>query len=88
MTKRKLSDTEEELLRIVWNHGGETTEEVIASEMRMVPRWMRVYLVRLGRADLIDVDRSGRVKLTGKGSRKLEVPDRRPTLPDREHRLY
>ena len=88
MTKRKLSDIEQELLSIVWRHGGETTEEVIASEIGMVSRWMRVYLVRLGRADLIDIDRSGKVKLTGKGGRELGVPDRRPTLPNREHRLY
>lgn len=88
MPKRKLTDIESELLRIVWSHGGETTEEVIANEMEMVPRWMRVYLVRLGRADLVDVDSSGRVKLTGKGARELGMPERHPTVPDREHRLY
>lgn len=81
MTKRKLSETELAILRIVWRQGGETTERGIADEMEMEMGWARVHIGRLGKADLIDADRSGRVKLTYKGRHELGVPEPRPALP-------
>lgn len=81
MTKRKLTETELGMLKIIWRLGGETTERVVADEMRMEPGWARVHLARLGRANLLNVDRSGRVKMTWKGRHELGVPEPSPRLP-------
>jgi len=79
--KRKLKEREREILWIVHKHGGETTERVVAEEMKMEMGWARVYLTRLGKADLLDVDRAGRVKLRWKGRHELGVPEPRPAIP-------
>ena len=79
--KRKLKEHEREILWLVWRHGGETTERVLAEEMKMERGWARVYLTRLGKADLLDVDRAGRVKLRWKGRHELGVPEPRPAIP-------
>lgn len=78
--RKKLKQRDRDILWIVYNHGGKTTERVVAEEMKMEMGWMRVYLTRLAKGDLIDVDRAGRVKLTWKGRHELRVPEPRPAI--------
>ena len=80
MTKRKLTERDLEILKAIWNHGGETTEREVASEMKLELGWSRVYLKSLGKADLIDIYRSGKVKMTYKGRMALGVPEASSTL--------
>lgn len=75
MTKRKLTERDLEILKVIWSHGGEITEREVAAEMKLELGWARVYLKSLGKADLIDIYRSGKVKMTYKGRTALGVPD-------------
>lgn len=78
MPKRKLTDLEIEILKTIWMHGGETTERAIAEEHDMAINWMRLHLGRLGKADLVDVFKSGRVRITYRGRNELGLPGQPP----------
>ena len=78
MVKMKLSDLQIEILKTIWMQGGETTERAVADEHDMAFNWMRLHITRLGKADLIDVSKTGRVRITYKGRNALGLPGQPP----------
>jgi len=58
---------ESKILKIIEAEGGECTIEIIAKKERLDRSYVRVILNTMGRNDLIDVFRSGKVRLSRKG---------------------
>ena len=66
--------TELDILKVIRDEGGETTVQVVAHKFG--PSWsldyIRVMCNSLGRADYIDVLRSGKLRITDKGKASVE----------------
>lgn len=58
---------ENKILKIIDDEGGESTVRKIAGKMNLTPSYARVILRSMGENDLIDVFRSGKIRLVGKG---------------------
>jgi hypothetical protein len=58
---------ESKILKIIDAEGGESTVGKIAAKMRLDPIYARVILRSTGASDLIDLFRSGKVRIASKG---------------------
>ena len=70
---------EGKIFKIIEAEGGECTVGRIAAKMRLDPNYVRIILRSMGESDVIDVFRSGKVKISNKGwvalGKKPERPD-------------
>jgi len=67
-----LSGTELDALRAIAEAGGTTTIKVVNRKIGFSSDYVRIVLEGLGRADYINVYRSGKCEMTPKGWRELE----------------
>ena len=58
---------ESKILKIVEAEGGEYTVGRIAAKMRLDPNYVRIILRSMGENDIIDIFRSGKVRIANKG---------------------
>ena len=58
---------ESKILKIVEAEGGECTVGRIARKMRLDPNYVRIILRSMGENDIVDVFRTGKVRIAGKG---------------------
>ena len=58
---------ETKILKIIEAEGGECGIRKIAAKMRMTPQYVSIVLRSMGESDIIDVFRSGKVRITSKG---------------------
>jgi len=58
---------ESKVLKIIEDEGGESSVGKIARKMRLDPNYVRVILRSMGENDIVDVLRSGKVRIPGKG---------------------
>jgi len=58
---------ETKILKIIDAEGGECGIRKIAAKMRITPQYARVILRSMGEDDIIDVFRSGKVRIANKG---------------------
>lgn len=65
---------ESKILKIIDAEGGECTVGRIAAKMRLDPNYVRIILRSMGENDIIDVFRTGRVRIASMG-KKSERPD-------------
>jgi len=70
---------ESKILKIIEAEGGECTVGRIAIKMRLDPNYVRVILRSMGENDMIDIFRSGKVRISNKG---CVVLGRKPERPD------
>ena len=70
---------ESKIFKIIEAEGGECTVGRIAIKMRLDPNYVRIILRSMGESDIIDIFRSGKVKIANKGwvalGKKPERPD-------------
>ena len=70
---------ESKIFKIIEAEGGECGIRRIAVKMRLDPNYVRVILRSMGENDMIDIFRSGKVRIANKGlvalGKKLERPD-------------
>ena len=70
---------ESKILRIIEAEGGECGIRKIAAKMRMTPQYVSIILRSMGESDIIDIFRSGKVRIANKGwvalGKKPERPD-------------
>ena len=70
---------ESKIFKIIEAEGGECTVRRIAIKMRLDPNHVRIILRSMGESDIIDIFRSGKVKIANKGwvalGKKPERPD-------------
>ena len=70
---------ESKILKIIEAEGGECTVGKIAAKMRLDPNYVRIILRSMGESDIIDIFRSGKVRIANKGwvalGKKPERPD-------------
>ena len=70
---------ESKILKIIEAEGGECSVGRIAIKMRLDPNYVRIILRSIGESDIIDIFRSGKVRIANKGwvvlGRKPERPD-------------
>ena len=70
---------ESKILKIIEAEGGECTVGKIAVKMRLDPNYVRIILRSMGENDIIDIFRSGKVRISNKG---CVVLGRKPERPD------
>jgi len=71
---------ESKILKIIEAEGGECGVGRIAVKMRLDPNYVRTILRSMGESDIIDIFRSGKVRIAAKG---CVVLGRKPqTVPD------
>ena len=58
---------ESKILRIIEAEGGECGIRKIAAKMRMTPQYVSIILRSMGESDIIDVFRTGKVRIIRKG---------------------
>jgi len=58
---------ESKILKIIEAEGGECGIRKIAAKMRMTPQYVSVILRSMGESDIIDVFRTGKVRIMNKG---------------------
>jgi Mn-dependent DtxR family transcriptional regulator len=58
---------ESKILKIIEAEGGECSVGRIAIKMRLEPNYVRVILRSMGEDDIVDIFRSGRVRIADKG---------------------
>lgn len=58
---------ESKILKIIEAEGGECSVGRIASKMRLDPNYVRIILRSMGESDIIDIFRSGKVRIANKG---------------------
>ena len=58
---------ESKILKIIEAEGGECTVGRIAMKMRLDPNYIRIILRSMGENDIIDIFRSGKIRIAGKG---------------------
>ena len=70
---------ETKIISIINGDGGESTVGRIARKMRLEPNYVRMMLRSMGENDMVDVFRSGKVRIASKGwtalGKKSERPD-------------
>jgi len=70
---------ESKILDIINAEGGECSVGRIARKMRLDPNYVRIILRSMGENDIIDISRSGRIKVASAGwtalGKKSEQPD-------------
>jgi Mn-dependent DtxR family transcriptional regulator len=70
---------ESKILKIIEVEGGECTVGRIARKMRLDPNYVRIILCSMGENDIIDIFRTGKVRIASKGwtalGKKAERPD-------------
>ena len=64
---------ESKILKIVEAEGGECTVGRIAAKMRLDPNYVRIILRSMGENDIIDIYRSGKIRIAGKGGVALGI---------------
>jgi len=80
---------ESKILKIIDAEGGECTIRRIVAKMRLDTNYARVILNTMGRNDLIDVFRTGKVRIIRKGWAALgitekQIPGLKRYLEDRD----
>lgn len=55
------------ILKIIEAEGGECSVGKIAIKMRLDPNYVRIILRSMGESDIIDIFRTGKVKIANKG---------------------
>ena len=70
---------ESKIFKIVEAEGGECGIRRIAVKMRLDPNYVRVILRSMGENDMVDIFRSGKVRISNKG---CVVLGRKPERPD------
>ena len=73
---------ESKILKIVETEGGECTVGKIAAKMRLEPNYVRIILRSMGEKDIVDVFRSGKVRIVSKGWPALGKKPERPESSD------
>ena len=58
---------ESKILKIIDAEGGECTVGRIAAKMRLEPNYVRIILRSMGEKDIVDLFRSGKVRIRSKG---------------------
>ena len=58
---------ESRILKIIDGEGGECTVGRIAAKMRLQPNYVRIILRSMGESDIIDIFRTGKVRVANKG---------------------
>ena len=58
---------ESKILKIIEAEGGECSVGRIAGKMRLDSNYIRIIMRSMGENDIVDVFRSGKVRITGKG---------------------
>jgi len=58
---------ESKILKIIEAEGGECTIGKIAAKMRLDSNYVRIIMRSMGENDIVDVFRSGKVRITSKG---------------------
>ena len=58
---------ETKILKIIDAEGGESIERKIAAQMRLAPSYVRIILRSMGMNDMIDVFRTGKIRIISKG---------------------
>ncbi len=70
---------ESKILKIIEAEGGECSVGRIAAKMRLDPNYVRIILRSMGENDIIDIFRTGKVRIAGNGwtalGKKPERPD-------------
>lgn len=70
---------ESKIFKIIETEGGECGIRKIAAKMRMTPQYVSIILRSMGESDIIDIFRSGKVRIANKGwvalGKKPERPD-------------
>ena len=69
---------ESKILKIVEAEGGEYTVGRIAAKMRLDPNYVRIILRSMGENDIIDIYRTGKVRIVNKGRVALGKKPERP----------
>lgn len=80
---------ESKILKIIEAEGGECGIRKIAAKMRMTPQYARIILCSMGESDLIDVFRTGKIRLARKGwtalgKKEQQIPGLKRYLEDRD----
>ena len=70
---------ESKILKIIEAEGGECTVGKIAKKMRLEPNYVRIILRSMGENDMIDIFRSGKVRIANKS---LVALGKKPERPD------
>lgn len=58
---------ESKILKIIEAEGGECTIGKIAAKMRLAPSYARIILCSMGESDIIDIFRTGKVRIASNG---------------------
>jgi len=70
---------ESKIFKIIEAEGGECGIRKIAAKMRMTPQYVSIILRSMGENDIVDIFRSGKVRIANKGwvalGKKPERPD-------------
>ncbi len=70
---------ESKILKIIEAEGGECSVGRIARKMRLEPNYVRIILRSMGENDIVDIFRTGKVRIANKGwvtlGKKPERPD-------------
>jgi len=69
---------ENKVLEIIDAEGGECTVGKIAAKMHLQPSYVRVILRSMGENDIIDIFRSGKVRIANRGWTALGKDAKRP----------
>lgn len=69
---------ESKILKIIEVEGGECTIGRIAAKMRLQPSYVRIILRSMGENDIIDIFRSGKVRIASKGRSALGKQAKHP----------
>ena len=62
---------ESKIVKIIEAEGGECTVGRIAARMRLDPNYVRIILRSMGENDIVDVFRSGKIRIAGQGGAAL-----------------
>ena len=70
---------ESKIFKIIEAEGGECGIRKIAAKMRMTPQYVSIILRSMGESDIVNIFRSGKVRIANKGwvalGKKPERPD-------------
>jgi Mn-dependent DtxR family transcriptional regulator len=69
---------ESKILKIIEAEGGECSVGRIAAKMRLDTNYVRIILRSMGESDIIDIFRSGKVRIASKGWAALGKQSERP----------
>ena len=70
---------EMKIVKIVEDEGGETTVGRVARKMRLEPNYVRTILRSMGENNIVDISRSGKIKLS---NATLVASGKKPERPD------